>query len=639
MTMDTPPNYRVLIVDDNDAIHKDFRRILSGEDQRESNALASVEDALFGDSGTKRTPPRVAFEIECACQGEEGFAMARAAREAGKPYAVAFIDMRMPPGWDGLKTVEEIWRCDPDLNVVICTAYSDHSWDDIEAVGGKSDRLLVLKKPFEPIEVRRMATTLSAKWTLGHQAQLKMSELEEMVRRRTEELNHAATHDRLTGLPNRGVFHERVKQAMEIARRRPELKVAVLFLDIDRFKIVNDSLGHSAGDELLCSIGKRLSALLRTTDSVAHFSETTTARLGGDEFCILLNGHTRDEDAAKVAGRILKDLERPYTIAGQQLRCSASIGIALSSSGYQTAEEMIRDADAAMYRAKTDGKGRYVLFDNALHEHAVHRLAMENALRAAIEKGELRAYFQPVVSLETGELAGAEALVRWQHPERGLIGPGEFIGIAEDSGLIAPLGFWMLETSARQLKAWRAKFPNRNLSMSVNVSGKQLSNNDFHTRVQSIVQATGVDPSSLIFELTETTLVSNPETASKALAALKELGIRFGLDDFGTGYSSLSLLHTFKLDSLKIDRSFVKNAGQCRPYAAIIRAIAELAQNLGLSVVAEGIETADQVAMLQSLGCDMGQGYLFAKPLKADEFELVLAGTGKCDWRRLGDAA
>jgi diguanylate cyclase (GGDEF)-like protein len=637
MTEKIQPNYRVLIVDDNDAIHKDFRRILSAES--ESTELASVEDAIFGAPAAKAAPSRAAFEIQCALQGEEGFAMARNARQAGTPFSVAFIDMRMPPGWDGLRTIEEIWKCDPDLNVVICTAYSDHSWDDIEAVGGKSDRLLVLKKPFEPIEVRRMATTLAAKWTLGRQAEMKMSELEDMVGRRTEELNHAATHDRLTGLPNRALFHERVTQALEVSRRRQDVKVAVLFLDLDRFKIVNDSLGHGAGDELLCSISNRLTSLLRATDTVVQASESTTARLGGDEFCVLLNGHARDEDVVKVAGRILKELERPYTIAGQPLRCSASIGIALNSAAYSTADEMIRDADTAMYRAKTDGKGRFVIFDKELHDQAVHRLDLENALRNAIEKNELRAYFQPVVCLETGTLMGAEALVRWQHPKRGLIGPGEFIGVAEDGGLIAPLGLWMLEVSARQLKAWETRFPEQELTVSVNVSGKQLSSNEFQAQVRSIVQNTGVNPEMIIFELTETALVSNPEVARKALVALKEMGIRVHLDDFGTGYSSLSLLHTFKLDGLKIDRSFVKNAAEARPYAAIIRAIAELAQNLGLSVVAEGIESREQVALLQSLGCDLGQGFLFSKALPAEEFERFLEGHGVHDWKPFYQAA
>jgi diguanylate cyclase len=622
-----PNNYRVLVIDDNNAIHEDFRKILAINGGA-SGELVSAEDALFGD-GAPKPAERAEFQIDSALQGEQGFAMAKKAREAGQPYAVAFVDMRMPPGWDGLRTIREIWKSDPDLNIVICTAFSDHSWTEIETIAGAGDRLLVLKKPFEPIEVRRLAATLTAKWTLGRRAELKMSELENLVNIRTTELHHAATHDRLTGLPNRTMFHERLAHALELTHRNKDYRVAVLFLDFDRFKIVNDSLGHEAGDLLLQGISERLWKTVRSTDTVSFDQATsTTARLGGDEFCLLLSGLKQDADAALAAERILKELENPYDLKGRQVHSTASIGIAVSSSGYDRAEDMIRDADTAMYRAKADGRGRFVIFDKAMHDHAMERLNIESELRSAVEKNELVAYYQPIVSLETGQLTGTEALVRWQHPERGLIGPTEFIAIAEESGLINIVGQWMLQTCCRQFRQWQQKYAALNLSYSINVSSKQLDNQHFLANLETVLRETGIKPQDVIFEITETALVGNAEHAGAVLDKIKALGIRVYLDDFGTGYSSLSLLHSFRLDGLKIDRSFVANAGGRRQYAAIIQAISDLAHNLGMDVVAEGVEEQSQVFLLQSLRCEHAQGFFFSPAVSQAEFEKILVRGG-----------
>jgi diguanylate cyclase len=622
-----PNNNRVLVIDDNNAIHEDFRKILAPNGGA-SGELVSVEDALFG-NGAPKQAERAVFQIDSALQGMEGFAMAKKAREAGEPYAVAFVDMRMPPGWDGLRTIREIWASDPDLNIVICTAFSDHSWTEIETVAGEGDRLLVLKKPFEPIEIRRLTATLTAKWTLARRAALKMSELENLVNSRTTELHHAATHDRLTGLPNRTMFHERLAHALDLAHRNKDYRVAVLFLDFDRFKIVNDSLGHEAGDLLLQGIGERLWKTVRSSDTVSFDQATsTTARLGGDEFCLLLSGLKTDSDAALAAERILKELEKPYDLSGRQVHSTASIGIAVSSSGYERAEDMIRDADTAMYRAKADGRGRFVLFDKAMHDHAMERLNVESGLRRAVEKNELVAYYQPIVSLETGQLTGAEALVRWRHPERGLIGPTEFIGIAEESGLINLVGSWMLQNCCRQFCQWQQRYAGLNLSYSINVSSKQLDNQHFLTNLESVLKETGVRPQNVIFEITETALVGNAEQVGAVLNQIKAMGIRVYLDDFGTGYSSLSLLHTFRLDGLKIDRSFVANAAGRRQYAAIIQAISDLAHNLGMDVVAEGVEEQAQVSLLQSLRCEQAQGFFFSPPVSQADFEKILARGG-----------
>jgi len=637
MSGDIVHNYRVLVIDDNKAIHEDYRKILN-LNQSPSNA-ASMEDALFGQSSARPTHG-INFHIDSAFQGQEGFDMAQKARESGDPYAVAFIDMRMPPGWDGLRTIRELWQVDPDLNFVICTAFSDNSWSQIEDIAGESDRLLVLKKPFEPIEVKRLAATLSAKWTLSRKAALKMSELENLVTSRTLELHHAATHDRLTGLPNRTLFHERLSQALALTKRQTKYRIAVLFLDFDRFKVINDSLGHEAGDLLLQAIGGRLTGALRGTDVVAFDrSSSTVARLGGDEFCILLSSLNGDDDVAYVAERIIKELGKPYDLGKFQARTTASIGIAVSSSGYERAEDMIRDADTAMYRAKAEGKDRFVIFDQTMHEQAMRRLNVESELRRGIENGELVPFFQPIVSLETGLMIGAEALIRWRHPQRGLIEPAEFIGIAEDSTLINVVGSIVLETCCRQLKQWQMRFPGLELSLSVNVSNKQITHQDFIPRVESIVRKSGVKPANLIFEITESALVSNAAQTGAVLKQLKELGIRVYLDDFGTGYSSLNVLHSFHLNGLKIDHSFingmkmdrsrVRDAAEHRHYTAIIQAIIDLARNLEMDVVAEGIERQDQVIVLQAMDCKTGQGYLFSHPLPKAEFEEYLENSAK----------
>lgn len=623
MSTEIPSNHRILVVDDNEAIHKDFRKILCTRTKCES--LASIESSLFGTSDTP-TSARPVMQVDSAMQGEEGYAMVRKAKEEGKPYAVAFIDMRMPPGWDGLRTIREIWRADPDVNVVICTAFSDQSWSDIEETAGDGDRLLVLKKPFEPIEVRQLAAALTAKWTQNARSKMKMSELEVLYGKRNLELQHAALHDRLTDLPNRALFNDRLARAMELGRRKPEMRAAVLFIDFDRFKWVNDSLGHEAGDLLLKAISQRLLHTLRGTDSLAACGQddSLTARLGGDEFCVLLTGLKKDEDAALVANRILHELARPYEILGHHVHSTASIGIAVSAPHYQRAEDMIRDADTAMYRAKADGKGRFVMFDTTMHDQAVRRLTISNELHRAVAQKELLVHFQPIVRLDTGELTGAEALVRWNHPQRGMIPPADFIEIAEESGFIDVLGQYVLEASCRQLQDWKARLPDLNLSISVNVSTKQLATDDFCVKLDAVLAATGIDPKSLILEITETALVEATELTGSNLLCIRAKGIRVYLDDFGTGYSSLTALNKFRLDGLKIDRSFVKAAGGVRQLAAIIQAVTDLAKNLSMEVVAEGVETPEQLLLLQSLHCEKAQGFLFSPAVAAADFEVFL---------------
>jgi diguanylate cyclase len=619
---------RILVIDDNDAIHKDFRKTLE-RPEAPSAKLASAKAALFGESASAPAPSQQMpdFEIKSAMQGQEGLTKLEEAVREGKPFQVAFVDMRMPPGWDGVQTIQRLWQVDPNVQVVICTAYSDYSWEEISKTLGLTDRLLILKKPFDPAEIIQIATSLSEKWSLAGKAQLKMDQLEHMVAERTAELVHTALHDKLTGLPNRALLRDRIAHAIERRKRNPNYNFAVFFLDFDRFKLVNDSLGHEVGDELLVAISERLAKTMRGTDSVSAAEGSIAGRLGGDEFVILADDIRNPEDAGRIADRILETLCDSYTLKEHRVTSTVSIGITTSAIDYKSGDDMLRDADTAMYHAKAAGKARYVLFDRKMHEQVTARLEMENELRHAVERKELVLNYQPVVSLADGAVLGFEALVRWNHPTRGLVAPNVFIPCCEETGLIVPIGDWVLGEAFRQLKFLQDSDPSyANLVMSVNLSGKQLCRAELVPRIRQLLAETGVKPQCLILEITETVMIHNADSSIPALDALKVMGVRLHMDDFGTGYASLSCLHRFPLTGLKIDQNFVKSAGENRDYAAIVHAIVTLAKNLGMSLVAEGIETADQLALLLAMDCDEGQGYHFSKPLEASAVLEYLRG-------------
>jgi diguanylate cyclase (GGDEF)-like protein/PAS domain S-box-containing protein len=433
--------------------------------------------------------------------------------------------------------------------------------------------------------------------------------------------------DALTGLPNRILFIDRLGRAVERRKRHGETLYAVLFLDLDRFKVVNDSLGHAIGDQLLIALARRLEQCLRTSDTCARLGgEQTIARLGGDEFTILLDDISQVGDALRVADRIQKTLARPFLLGGQEVFTSASIGIAIGTREYDTAEAVLRDADTALYRAKALGKARYEVFDTEMRNRAVARLQLETDLRRAIERNEFRLYYQPIVSLVTGHVSGVEALLRWPHWERGLVYPADFIPVAEETGLIVPMGEWALREACRQLAEWHACVETAvPLTMAVNLSGRQFLQPDLAGRIERILAETGVAASSLKLEITESTIIENMAQIVELLLQLKELGVKVAIDDFGTGYSSLSYLQRLPIDSLKVDRSFV--SCMTRDGMEIVRAIVGLAHNLGLDVVAEGVETPEQLSQLQLLGCEFGQGYLFSAAVDASGIPAVLRGT------------
>jgi diguanylate cyclase (GGDEF)-like protein/PAS domain S-box-containing protein len=431
------------------------------------------------------------------------------------------------------------------------------------------------------------------------------------------QLRHDALHDVLTGLPNRALFIDRLDRQLKKGLEDGDYLFAVLFLDLDRFKLVNDSVGHAVGDKLLIDLGNRLLDCVRPTDTVA--------RLGGDEFTILLENINGLDDAKEVADRIYRSLEVPFNVEGYELFTTASIGIALSSEGYESPADILRDADATMYSAKEQGKARYEVFSKSLHELAVKRLSIETDLRRGIERQEFCVYYQPITSLATGRLEGFEALARWQHPEKGLISPADFIPIAEETGLIIPLGKWLLQEACQQLKTWQDKYAGyEHLKMGVNLSGKQLLESDLIAQIDRILEETGLPSKNLKLEVTESILMENLELATKMLLKLRERNIQLSIDDFGTGYSSLSYLHRFPVNTLKIDRSFISEIQPNNNNSAIVKVIVTLAHMLNMDVIAEGIETNSQLLELKSLQCEQGQGYLFAKPLSSKEAEALL---------------
>ncbi|MGH9967167.1 MAG: putative bifunctional diguanylate cyclase/phosphodiesterase [Pyrinomonadaceae bacterium] len=426
-----------------------------------------------------------------------------------------------------------------------------------------------------------------------------------------EHFRHAAFHDALTDLPNRALLTEHIKLAIERPRKGEELLFAVLFLDLDRFKNINDSLGHIAGDELLIATARCLETFMRPMDTVA--------RLGGDEFAILLDGLESQAHALLMAEKIQQALTRPFELSGHEVFITASIGITLSNGSYTDPENVLRDADTAMYRAKEGGKARFEVFDTTMHSYAVALLQLENDLRRAIERNEFQVYYQPIICLESDEISGFEALVRWNHPERGLVPPYEFISIAEETGLIVEIGRMVLSESCRQMREWQSLAPNKPLTLNVNLSGKQFAQPDLVAQVQHILDKTGLNAKYLKLEITESVVMENAEIASSMLMQLCSLGVHLCIDDFGTGYSSLSYLHRFPVKTLKIDRSFIGRMGHDGENSEIVKTINTLANNLGMEVVAEGVETAEQLQQLKSIKCTFGQGYLFSRPLTAED--------------------
>jgi diguanylate cyclase (GGDEF)-like protein len=549
---------------------KEALRVLSVEDNRGDAILVRemLRDAS-PDGFVLQNADRLSTAVACLLDGA---------------VDCVLLDLSLPDA-EGLEALAQVRTVALDVPIIVLT--------------GRSDEVLAVQAVHEGAQDYLIKGQVDARL-------LSRSINYAIERKRAEvELAHQAMHDALTALPNRALFYDRLGQALNRVGRH-STAAAVLFLDLDRFKLINDSLGHGAGDKLLVAVAERLSNVLRGGD--------TAARFGGDEFVILCEDVSGELQAIAIAERIAAELDAPFTVAGDEVFMRTSVGIALATEPGARPEALIRDADAAMYRAKERGGGVYEVFDDQMRERAVRRMETENALHRALDRGEFVMHYQPIVQMATGALHGVEALARWEHPHRGLVMPGEFIEAAEETGLIITLGAWAFEAACRQSAAWGGL-----TMMSVNLSARQCGHPELVATFGEILRRTGADPASVCLEITETALMEDVETSTATLSALKELGLTLALDDFGTGYSSLRALQHFPVDVVKIDRSFIAPIEHDPQEAAIVAAVISLSHALGLRTVAEGIETIAQVDRLRALGCDLAQGFYFAKPAPPDE--------------------
>jgi len=597
-----PSKRRILIIDDNQSIHDDYRKILDSANNtshEEETAMA----AFFGDDvqGDSVDMPDLKIEVDSAMQGQEGLAMVEKAMAEGHPYSLAFVDIRMPPGWDGLKTIGEIWQVAPDLQVVICSAYSDNSFQEICAKLGRCDSLLILKKPFEAVEVYQIAVAMTEKWILSRRARLRQEDLEKLVLERTLKLEQASLEDPLTRIANRTKFNSVLGEALKRTRRHKTM-TGLMLIDVDYFKEINDSHGHPAGDELLIQVAQRLSSSVRETDTVA--------RLGGDEFGIVQPEARNTGEFRIVLERVEEELGQPFDLEGKQVNCKFSIGVAIAPTDSDQAEELMKRADVALYRSKNSGRDCSSFYEPEMDHELVKTREVIADLSGSVENGELQLYYQPIYSCKNWRLVTHESLLRWNHPEHGLLGPDAFLPAAEESGLIVELGKWVVQEATRTAVKW----PN-GIRVAVNLSPVQFHPKfDVFEMIMSCLAESGLAPNRLEVEITENVLLRDFDMASATINKLREAGVSIVLDDFGIGHSSLNYLKSFAFDKIKLDRSFVWGAETCDKSAAILNSVASLGKELGIHSTAEGIETASQLDRVVSAGFSEVQGYFFAKP-------------------------
>jgi diguanylate cyclase (GGDEF)-like protein len=558
------------------------------------------------------------YTIELAQSGQEALELFTELTQAKIPVPLVLCDQTMP-GMDGVELLRQLHVQYPETLKILLTGLA--SLNDVVQAVNHANLYRYITKPWDLTDLGLTVKEALRRYEQEHQLAERNQALQHEIveRRRAEEkLAHDALHDALTGLPNRTLLSQRLAQIISAVQISPDDRFAVLYIDLDRFKIINDSLGHLAGDEFLVTIAHRLHQCLREQDLVA--------RLGGDEFTVVLERVHDTKEAIHIAERILEVLCAPLDLKGHLIYPSASIGIAIGSVAYQNATDLLRDADLAMYEAKKTGKACYALFSADLYTQTFQFLQIESALRQALERQEFCLHYQPLVSLNSGSLIGFEALIRWQHSEKGFISPGEFIPIAEETGFIIPLGEWVLREACRQLRQWQQAFPDReHLIVSVNLSSKQLRQPEFMAMLDRILADTGLAGQFLKLELTESMLVDDIERVLQTLHEIRSRNIQLSIDDFGTGYSSLSYLPRFPINTLKIDRSFTSRMVDDAENLEIVRAIVSLARSIGLEIVAEGIETPQQITQLQTLGCGYGQGYWLSKPLDSQSATKLIA--------------
>jgi len=609
MTEQNPAAIRVLVVDDEAEIRDAYRQILVDSDANQEIAgFRELRSRLFRKAPTESSQSRtvsrsVTFDAVFCDQAEAGVAAVKESLARNEPFAVVFLDVRMPPGKDGVWAAKQIRELDPAVEIVICTAYSDADPCDIGGMVPPEDKLSYLQKPFHPHEVRQLSIALASKW------------------RAERRIVRLAYFDTLTGLPNREQSRNRLSGALQVAKENGRL-LAVLYLDLDNFKRVNDTLGHAAGDQLLCVVAERLRNSLRYGNDSSSATAGSTrpgdiARLGGDEFLVLLPNLRSTVDAGSVAERLILAVRDPIQLGTNSLVVSPSIGIAIYPQDGTDGETLLRNADLAMYFAKRRNPGTFAFFDVSMNSQVLHRFTIEEQLRGALERNEFSLVFQPQFDVRTGGISGIEALLRWTNADLGAVSPAEFIPVAEETGLIHSIGRWALRSACQQAQKWHSEgLPVGRVA--VNVSGRQFALAEYPQEVAGILKETGLNPAMLELEITESTVMSDEAWAEKAIAELKALGVTLAIDDFGTGYSSFGRLRNFAVDRLKIDRSFVTSISDCNDDRAIAAAIIAMSKSLHISVTAEGVENYPQLAFLQEAECKDAQGFLLSRPLQAD---------------------
>jgi diguanylate cyclase (GGDEF)-like protein len=612
---------RVLIVDDEPEVRDAYRQVLlESEVSQELEGFHELRNRLFHrnapERGKKARANRASFEPVFCDQAQAAVTAVKDALARNQPFAVVFLDMRMPPGPDGLWAATQIRDLDPAVEIVICTAYSDADPSDIGTVVPPEDKLSYLQKPFHPHEVRQMTIALGSKWR---------------AERRIVKL---AYFDPLTGLPNREQSQDRLVRALEAAALHKRT-LAVLYLDLDNFKRVNDTLGHAAGDELLRLVADRLRNSLRFREEGGGSNSRLgdIARLGGDEFMVLLPSLRSPADAGVVAERMISALREPVQLAANSLVVTPSVGIAVYPRDGTDAVTLLRHADLAMYVAKRRSPGSYAFHDPSMNATALHRFTIEDRLRGALERNEFSLLYQPQFDVRTASVSGMEALLRWNCAGLGLVSNSEFLPVAEETGLIVPIGAWALRTACLQARAWRAEgLPVQRIA--VNVTARQFALTEFPEQVGAILRETELEPAVLELEISEPVLMADEARAEKSLHALKRLGVSLAIDDFGSNYSRFGRLRQLAVDRLKIARSFVTSITQGDDDRAIASAIISMSRSLHINVTAEGVENFPQLAFLQEQDCQDAQGFLLSAPLQAEEARALLKRSGE-----LGDGS
>jgi diguanylate cyclase (GGDEF)-like protein len=609
------PEIRVLVADDEAEVRDAYRQILLEADMSgETAVFRNLRERLFAKGAAQQMAKQLATRktvfAPVFCEGAvAAVAAVREAIAADDPFAIAILDMRMPPGPDGVWAAQRIRELDPAIEIVMCTAYSDVDPGEIGGIVPPEEKLSYLQKPFHPQEIRQMAISLASKWRSEHR------------------IVKLAYFDALTGLPNREQSRSRLSGALAAAQGSGRM-MAVLYLDLDNFKRVNDTLGHAVGDELLSVVAARLQHSLRSNEGPGADAGSSplsnhTGRLGGDEFIVLLPNVRSAADAAVVASRLIADLQAPMQLALHSLVITPSVGISLYPSDGADADTLLRNADLAMYCAKRKGPGTHAFFDAAMNDAALRRFTLEAKLRGALERGEFTLHYQPQFDVSTGVVAGMEALLRWMNDDLGAVTPTEFIPVAEETGLILPIGEWVLRTACRQAKTWLEEgLPFGRIA--VNVSGQQFILKDFSATIASIIAETGLPPSMLELEITESVVMKDEAWAEVALSRLKALGVQLAIDDFGTGYSSFGRLRHFAVDRLKIDQSFMTSLLECSDDRAIAAGIIAMSRSLRINVTAEGVESLPQLLFLQEHDCHEAQGFLFSRALPAADAHKLL---------------